>query len=161
LALLRGSGPTGMAGMRGRRPLGSGPSLARPFIGIASERLREYCHARALPYAVDPTNADLGLRRNAVRAALAQLRPIFPGLDRAVARAAELLAAERDATKRSELRRTVREQLAADENLRDIDFTHIEAAVRALEEGRTGTFHMKPGVALRIKRGAICGIKRV
>ncbi|MBV8198663.1 MAG: hypothetical protein JO263_11035, partial [Candidatus Eremiobacteraeota bacterium] len=161
LALLRGSGPTGLSGMRGRRTLRTSLELARPLIGVPSKRLRDYCHARCLPYAVDPTNADPGVRRNAVRAALDQLRPLFPGLDRAVARAAELLSAEADATKRSQLRRCVREQLAADEDLRDIDFTHVEAAVRALEAGRTGTFHMKPGIALSIKRGAISGIKRV
>lgn len=161
LALLRGSGPTGLAGMRSRRALAPNVDLARPLITVSPERLRDYCHACCLPYAVDPTNADVTVRRNAVRAALEQLRPVFPGLDRAVARAAELLGADQDATPRAQLRRFVREQLAADEALRDIDFTHVEAAVRALEEGRTGTFHMKPGIELSIERGSIRGIKRL
>jgi tRNA(Ile)-lysidine synthase TilS/MesJ len=144
--------------MRDRRELERGIDLARPLLGVSSETLRAYCHANALPYAVDPTNAQQTLRRNAVREALATLRPLFPGLDGAVARAAELVAHERDATPRAELRRAIRDRLAADRQLRDIDFSHVEAAVRALEEGRTGTFYMKPGIALRIERGSIRGI---
>lgn len=158
LALLRGTGPAGLRGMRRRRRLAPHVDLARPLVGVPSEALRAYCHARALPYAVDPTNARDDLRRNAVRAALAALRPLFPGLDAAVARAAHVVGDEGDATKRAELRRTIRERLAIDDELRDIDFTHVEAAVRALETGRSGTFLMKPGVALRIEGGAIAGI---
>jgi tRNA(Ile)-lysidine synthase len=160
LALLRGAGSTGLSGMRSRRPLAPGVSLARPLIGVVPEALRAYCHARALPYAVDPTNAQTSLRRNAVREALTALRPLFPGLDAAVARAAEMVAQERDASRRARLRRAVREQLATEEELRDIYFVHVEAAVRALEAGRSGIFQMKPGVALRIERGTIEGITR-
>lgn len=160
LALLRGTGPAGLRGMSGRRRLAAGIDLARPFIGIPSEELRAYCHARALPYAVDPTNADLSLRRNAVREALAALRPFFPSLDAAMARAAEVLSEEADGSRRAGLRRCVRELFAEEDGLRDVDFQHVEAAVHAIEGGRTGTFHMKPGVALRIERGAIAGITR-
>jgi tRNA(Ile)-lysidine synthase len=160
LALLRGAGPDGLRGMRARRPLDAGVELARPLIGVASQELRAYCHARALPYAVDPTNADSARRRNAVREALAALRPLFPGLDEAVARAASLLSDERDQTERAHLRRALRRRLADEVELRDIDFEHVEAAVRALEEGRTGVFYMKPGVALRIEGHGIGGMKR-
>jgi tRNA(Ile)-lysidine synthase len=160
LALLRGTGPAGLRGMRGRRRLAPNLELARPFIGIPSEALRAYCHARSLPYVVDPTNAQGSLRRNAVREALEALRPLFPGLDAAVARAAEVVAEERDVSRRAELRRSVREQLGREDELRDIDFQHVEAAVRALEGGRTGIFHMKPGIALRIERGAVTGVSK-
>jgi tRNA(Ile)-lysidine synthase len=160
LALLRGAGPAGLRGMRGRRRLAPGLDLARPFLGVPSEALRGYCHTRVLPYAVDPTNAARALRRNAVREALDALRPLFPGLDLAVARAAEVVSHEHDATRRAELRRCVRDELGKEDELRDIDFLHVEAAVRALEDGRTGTFLMKPGVALRIERGAIAGITK-
>jgi tRNA(Ile)-lysidine synthase len=96
LALLRGAGPDGLAGMRARRPLRNGVDLARPLLQIAADDLHRLCHLHALPYAVDPSNADRGLRRNALRAALGALRPLFPGLDAAVARTAEVLAQERD-----------------------------------------------------------------
>jgi len=157
LALLRGAGPEGLAGMRARRPLRDGVDLARPLLQIAAEDLLGLCRLHALPYAVDPSNADRGLRRNALRAALEALRPLFPGLDAAVARTAELLAAERAGTQRADLRREVRAALAAQEDLRDVDFVHVEAAVRAIERGGSGRFHMKSGVELRIERGAIVG----
>ena len=155
LALLRGAGPDGLAGMRARRPLAAGIDLARPLLRVPSEELRRVCHAHALPYAVDPTNADRGLRRNALREALDALRPLFPGLDAAVARTAEVLTEERAGTQRADLRREVRAALAAQESLQDVDFVHVEAAVRALERGGSGRFHMKKGVELRIERGAI------
>lgn len=160
LALLRGTGPAGLRGMEARRPLARGIDLARPLLRIPSERLRAYCHTRALPYAIDPSNARTALRRNAVREALAALRPLFPGLDAAVARAAEVAADERAASPRAKLRSAVREQLAKETELRDIDFLHVEEAVRALEDGRTGTFHMKAGIALRIEGGAVTGITK-
>ncbi|MGA8384149.1 MAG: tRNA lysidine(34) synthetase TilS [Candidatus Cybelea sp.] len=158
LALLRGSGLAGLSGMQARRSLEPGLDLARPLLGVTPETLRAYCHARALPYAVDPTNSDAGRRRNAVREALANLRPLFPALDRAVSRAAEVIAEEERGSPRARLRRSVREHFAADDDLRDLDFAHVEAAVRALESGRTGTYFMKPGVGLRVEGGSIAGI---
>lgn len=160
LALLRGAGPDGLRGMRARRPLADGVDLARPLLSLPSEMLREYCHEHALPYAVDPSNAAPAQRRNAVREALEALRPLFPALDAAVARAAQLISEDRDAAPRAELRRSIRDRLAGEDELRDIDFAHVEAAVRALEAGRTGVFHMKPGVWLRIERGSISEVGR-
>jgi tRNA(Ile)-lysidine synthase len=159
LALLRGTGPTGLRGMPGRRRLAPGLDLARPFLRLASESLRAYCHARALPYAVDPSNAQISIRRNAVRDALTALRPLFPALDVAVARAAEIAGEQTSGSRRSAFRASIREQLCPDD-LYDIDFLHIEEAARALEAGRSGTFHMKPGLALRIERGAVTGITK-
>jgi tRNA(Ile)-lysidine synthase len=158
LALLRGSGLAGLSGMPARRTLEPGLDIARPLLAVAPEALRAYCHARALPYAVDPTNSDSGRRRNAVREALSNLRPLFPALDRAVARAAEVIAQEQRGSPRARLRRSVRERFAADDDLRDLDFAHVEAAVRALESGRTGTYFMKPGIGLRVEDGSIAGI---
>lgn len=160
LALFRGTGPRGLAGMRPRRALGPGLELARPFLRVAPERLLAYCVGSALPYAVDPGNADTMLRRNAVRSALAALRPLFAGLDEAVARAADLIGDEIDASGRSGLRRLVRTAVAEEDGLRDLDFVHVEQAVRAIERGGSGEFHMKRGVALRIERGAISVIKK-
>jgi tRNA(Ile)-lysidine synthase len=158
LALFRGAGPEGISGIRARRPMASGVDLVRPLLGVASDTLRQYCHARWLPYSVDPTNADLGLRRNAVRDALEALRPLFPGLDRAVARASRLVDEEVVAGERADVRRRIRERLAAEQGLRDVDFQHVEAAVRAIERGASGNFYMKAGVRLQIERGAIAGI---
>ena len=158
MALLRGTGPDGLSGMPVRRDLVDGVAIARPLLGVDAQALLAYCHTLMLPYAVDPTNADMRHGRNAVREALTALRPHFPGLDRAVARAADVLGAEREGTRRAELRRLVRERFAEESTLRDVDFAHVEEAVRAMEMGRTGTFLMKAGLALRIERGAIRGI---
>ncbi len=127
--------------------------MARPLLRIGAEDLRYYSHVNALPYAVDPTNGRRALRRNAVRAALGDLRPAFPGLDLAVARAAELVASEQAGSLRADLRRRVRREVAEQAGLRDIDFAHVEAAVRAMESGRGGRFLMKKGVALRVEAG--------
>ena len=155
LALFRGTGPDGLAGMPVRRALAEGVDLARPLLRLDHAALARCCHMAALPYALDPTNADAAYRRNAVRAALQGLRPAFPGLDRAVSRAAELLAADLAGSRRSGLRRRVRAALRENEALRDVDFGHVEAAVRALESAGTGRFHMSSGVELRVERDRI------
>jgi tRNA(Ile)-lysidine synthase len=161
LALFRGGGLEGLTGMEPRRRVAEGVDLIRPLLRIAPEDLRAYCHVGALPYAIDPTNADLSLRRNAVREALEALRPAFPGLDAAVARAAEVILHEASGTPRASLRRQVREALREQEGLRDVDFTHVEAAVRALERGASGRFFMKEGMALAIDRGSFSVEKKI
>lgn len=160
LALFRGAGPEGLTGMAPRRFLAEGVELARPLLRFPADDLRAYCHAQVLPYAVDPTNADSDRRRNALRNALGALRPLFPGLDEAVARAAHLVGDEARAPERAGLRRKVRERLAQEDTLADVDFAHVEAAVRALESGGSGSFYMKAGIRLEIDRGAIAGISK-
>lgn len=155
LALFRGTGPAGLAGMPQRRPLEEGIDLARPVLRFERADIRGYVQAAGLPYAVDPTNEDLTYRRNAVRNALAALRPLFPGLDAAVSRAAELVAGELVQTPEAALRRQVRETLREHQALRGVDFEHIEAAVRALERGSSGRFSMGSGVELAIENGQL------
>lgn len=155
MALFRGTGPQGLAGMPARRPIAAGIDLARPLLRIEREDIRAYVQAAGLPYAVDPTNADLQLRRNAVREALAALRPLFPGLDAAVSRAAQVVDAELAGAPEALLRRHVRDTLRENQALRGVDFEHVEAAVRALERGRSGRFSMGPGVELTIENGEL------
>jgi tRNA(Ile)-lysidine synthase len=152
LGLFRGAGPSGLAGMRARRELAGGVDLARPLLKFGEADLRYVCHVHALPYAVDPTNADAGIRRNAVREALETLRPLFPGLDAAIARTADVVGEELAGSQRADLRRHVRETLAAEVGLRDVDFEHVEAAVRAMERGSSGRFHMRKSVILTLSK---------
>lgn len=91
LALFRGTGPRGLRGMPPRRALAPGIALLRPLLRADRAALRHYCERARLPYAIDPSNLDESYRRNALRPRLAELRPFFPGLDRAVARCAEIL----------------------------------------------------------------------
>ncbi len=155
LALFRGTGAAGLAGMPSRRALADGLDLIRPLLLAPASELLAYCHAEALPYAVDPTNADDELRRNAVRQALTGLRPLFPGLDEAISRAAELGAAEADETPRAALRRQVRAAVGADCGLKDVAFAHVEAAAIALERGGSGRFFIKDGFDLIIQDGRL------
>lgn len=155
LALFRGTGPQGLAGMPARRSLAEGIDLARPLVRFARAEIREYVQSAGLPYSVDPTNADLTFRRNAVREALAALRPLFPGLDAAVARAAQVVGDELVQAPVAALRRQVRETLREHQALRGVDFDHIEAAVRALERGASGRFSMGSGVEVTIENGEL------
>lgn len=155
LALFRGTGLRGLRGMPERRPLSPGLTLVRPLLRVERSSLRKYCHRRTLPYALDPSNADLGLRRNAVRAALESLREVFPQLDRAVSRAAEIVRHEAAGANRAALRRRILAALRERDSLGEVSFKHIEAAVNALENGRSGHFFMGSDVELEIGGGQL------
>jgi tRNA(Ile)-lysidine synthase len=159
LALFRGTGSAGLAGMPARRALEPGLDLMRPLLRRSAEELLDFCHEAAAPYSVDPTNADPGIARNGVREALAALRPLFPQLDRAVARAAALAADEAQDARRAGLRRLVREHVEGECGLLDVAFEHVEAAVRAMERGASGRFHLKPGIELEVLDGTIAAIR--
>jgi tRNA(Ile)-lysidine synthase len=152
LALLRGTGPDGLAGMRPVRPLADGVALVRPLLGVEPEELAAYVAAEHLPYALDPTNVDLGYRRNALRSALAELRESFPHLDAAVARCAAILREERAGEPRARLRSELRAALAtAGAGTRDVSFERLDAAARALERGREGRHFLRRGVELVVE----------
>ena len=67
LKLLRGSGPHGLGGMRARRALGAGV-LWRPLLDLPRSVLHEYVVEHRLAFIDDPSNADLRLSRNYLRA---------------------------------------------------------------------------------------------
>ena len=66
LKLLRGAGPEGLAGMRARRPLGSG-QLWRPLLDTPRKQLLDYVGDHQLPVLTDPSNADPRLSRSVLR----------------------------------------------------------------------------------------------
>jgi tRNA(Ile)-lysidine synthase len=133
LALFRGTGPDGLAGMPARRALGGGIELIRPLLRVTHAELATELHRSGLPYALDPTNAGARYRRGALRGPLDALRAEFPHLDRAVARCAEIARGELDGTERAQARRALRERLRAEDALRDVPFERIEAALDAAE----------------------------
>ncbi|MBA4335440.1 MAG: tRNA lysidine(34) synthetase TilS, partial [Methylobacterium sp.] len=81
MRMARGSGPSGLAGMRGR-VVRDGTVLARPLLGVSKARLIATAHARGLAFVEDPSNGD-------PRFARARWRAVMPLL------AAEGLDAER------------------------------------------------------------------
>jgi tRNA(Ile)-lysidine synthase TilS/MesJ len=128
-------------------------TLVRPLLGTAHGDLVAYCAGRLLPYALDPTNDDLTYRRNAVRAALAELRRSFPGLDAAVARCAAIARDERAGSERAALRRRLREELdLATGQVRDVTYERLDAVARALERRRPGRHFVSRGVEVTIRR---------
>jgi tRNA(Ile)-lysidine synthase len=93
LALVRGTGPDGLAAM----PLQSG-ALVRPALELRRRDLRRHCEARHIPFVDDPTNDQPSFTRNRIR------REVMPALEAvshdavaALARAARLAAEERGA----------------------------------------------------------------
>lgn len=134
LALFRGTGLDGLAGMAPRRPLAPGVDLVRPLLRVTRAELATELRHSGLPYALDPSNADTRYRRNALRVHLAALRDDFPNLDRAVARCGEIVRGELGETPRAEARRALRAQLSEDGALRDVSFAAIEAALDASTE---------------------------
>jgi tRNA(Ile)-lysidine synthase len=145
LALFRGTGLDGLAGMPPRRALGAGIDLVRPLLRVSRAELRAELGRLALPYALDPSNADTRYRRNALRGRLDDLRADFPDLDTAVARCAEIVRAERSGDERAAARDDLRRRLRERDLLRDIPFERIEAALDAPAQARV---FLKPGVAL-------------
>jgi tRNA(Ile)-lysidine synthase len=151
LALLRGTGPDGMVGMRPRRPLTERVELVRPLLRVDPADLLAYCRSESLPYARDASNADPAYRRNALRAALETLRDDFPHLDEAVARCAEILRDERDGTERGQMRSGLRRLLADRGAVRDVTLERVDAAVRLLERGTPGRVSLGRGTELVVE----------
>lgn len=145
LALFRGTGPDGITGIAPERSLEEGLRLVRPLLRATHADLALELRRSGLPVALDPTNGEPRYRRNALRAALADLRREFPRLDRAVARYAEIVRDEVRGDERSLARRAVRERLRASGDLRDIPFERIEAALDARPQGRV---FLKTGLEL-------------
>jgi tRNA(Ile)-lysidine synthase len=150
LALFRGTGLEGIAGMPPRRPLAPGIELVRPLLRVAHTRLREEVLRENLPYALDPTNAQPAYRRNALRLLLGELRVEFPNLDAAVARCSEIVREELAGSHAAQHRRAIRERLRGAGELADVPFERIEAAVRAFGGNRRARVFLKPGLELTI-----------
>jgi len=88
LALLRGSGPQGLAAMPVSAPLGAG-RLVRPLLDFSRRSLAEYAQRQGLDWIHDPSNAHPAFDRNYLRhQVLPVLRARWPSLDATLARSA-------------------------------------------------------------------------
>jgi len=97
LALARGGGPRGLAGMRARRDL-EGGTLLRPLLSVSRSQTRAACAAEGVAVWDDPHNTEDRFARVRVREAMDTLiaalgADVVPNL----ARTAELVAADTDA----------------------------------------------------------------
>ncbi|MES2044182.1 MAG: tRNA lysidine(34) synthetase TilS [Pseudomonadota bacterium] len=96
----RGSGPSGLAGIRARRTLG-GVSLIRPLLGWRRAELRALVEEGGIPFVDDPSNSDERFERVRVRQLLAAEPWLDPlQLAQAAAHAAEVDGALADLAER-------------------------------------------------------------
>jgi tRNA(Ile)-lysidine synthase len=89
LRAVRGGRPAGIAACRGR--------LVRPLLHVRRAKLRAWLSGEGIAWTEDPTNADVSLERNWLRA---EVMPLLearrPGAVKALARAAELARDDAD-----------------------------------------------------------------
>lgn len=95
LALARGAGPRGLAGMPVRREL-DGTTLLRPLLEVSRDQTRKACAILGLTPWDDPHNADPSYARARVRADVLPVlvRALGPGVVDNLARTAGLIAAD-------------------------------------------------------------------
>ncbi|BCB85668.1 tRNA lysidine(34) synthetase TilS [Phytohabitans suffuscus] len=95
LALARGSGPRGMAGMPRRRDV-EGVALLRPLLDVSRDETRKACAALSLNPWDDPHNTDPAYARARVRSSAlpALVEALGAGVVDNLARTARLLAAD-------------------------------------------------------------------
>ncbi|RKR89599.1 tRNA(Ile)-lysidine synthase [Micromonospora pisi] len=93
LALARGAGPHGLAGMPARREL-AGVTLLRPLLDVDREQTRKACAVLGLSPWEDPHNTDPGYARARVRSDLlpALIATLGPGVVANLARTARMIA---------------------------------------------------------------------
>lgn len=86
LRLLRGSGVTGLAGIRPVVKFGSG-WMARPLLSVSRQQLQDYARQHGLQCIDDPSNQNHDHDRNYLRhAIIPQLEDRWPGLQATLAR---------------------------------------------------------------------------
>jgi tRNA(Ile)-lysidine synthase len=154
LRLLRGAGARGLSGIPPRRGI-----LVRPLIDRSRAEVLAYLGERGLPHLEDPTNATPRFLRNRVRAEiLPVLRALAPQVERALARAADLLRDDEQALA-SRGRRLVRRDSARVEDLLGEPVAVRRRAVRSLWKRATGrgtgleAHHVESALALLGRRG--------
>jgi tRNA(Ile)-lysidine synthetase-like protein len=91
MALVRGAGPAGLAGVAESRRLSDGVRLIRPALGATRVDLRRICAIAEWAWREDATNADVSRVRARIRSEIApRLEAIRPGVARRAARSANL-----------------------------------------------------------------------
>lgn len=88
--LIRGAGPSGLAGIPEKRPLGTG-LLMRPLLGLTRDQIETYAGSHQLAYLNDGSNDDTRYDRNFLRhEVLPLIESRWPGYRSGFARSAAL-----------------------------------------------------------------------
>jgi tRNA(Ile)-lysidine synthase TilS/MesJ len=89
--LIRGTGPSGLAGIPYHRP----PNIFRPMLEVTRSETREISSLVGLPFADDPMNEDIEVTRNVLRSRLIpELSELNPRLPDSIARMAASIASD-------------------------------------------------------------------
>jgi tRNA(Ile)-lysidine synthetase-like protein len=94
MALCRGAGLDGLAGMAWRRGMGRGVSLIRPMLGCTHAQATGLCGEAGLPWREDESNHDLMKRRAYVRhCVVPELEAQWPGAAQRAVQSGDVLMA--------------------------------------------------------------------
>ncbi|MEE2937288.1 MAG: tRNA lysidine(34) synthetase TilS [Planctomycetota bacterium] len=86
--LLRGTGPSGLTGIRSFRPIGTDLVLARPLLQVRREQIRDGLRANKQSWCEDSSNQNADFRRNWIRhKVIPLLQEQFPKAGDAILRA--------------------------------------------------------------------------
>jgi len=175
----RGGGARGLSSMRARVPLdATGMKIIRPLLGFTRRDIEAHAKARKLTFCEDETNASRGHTRNRLRHDVIPALAAALGLDPvpALARAAEILAAEDDMLEESvreraqaariEVQKLRREPMAMQRRWLkawlharikgDVSFDTIERArVLALSKSAPAKMNLPRGFHLRRREGIL------
>ncbi|MCI0676291.1 MAG: tRNA lysidine(34) synthetase TilS [Phycisphaerales bacterium] len=94
MALCRGAGLSGLAGMRWTRRLDSAVSLVRPLLGVPKTDCEDFCRTAGIQWRDDPSNLDATKKRARMRRdVLPVLHELWPNAAQRVQGASDLLRA--------------------------------------------------------------------
>lgn len=95
LRLLRGSGRTGLCGLREVLERPGRPAVIRPLLGVSRRDVHAFLERAGIAYRLDPSNEDLRFERNRVRHhVLPLLEATWPGVSDRLARTSQILVEE-------------------------------------------------------------------
>lgn len=98
MALCRGAGPDGIAGMPWSRRLDDSISLVRPLLSVRKTECEEFCRVAGIRWREDPSNADATKARARLRReVLPVLESLWPDAARRASATADMFQTARDA----------------------------------------------------------------
>ena len=101
MALCRGAGPDGLAGMSWCRPLDASVSLIRPMLAVRKSDCEGFCRAAGIQWREDPSNTDTTkVRARLRREVLPILESLWPDAARRASATADMLQIARSAITR-------------------------------------------------------------
>lgn len=147
MAILRGTGLSGLAGMRPKRPLAEGITLWRPFLQVRRRDLQQWLESLGQPFRVDPSNLDRAFTRNRLRSdLLPMLRERFnPRVDDAILRLSAHAAAAADRERRAASRILLRALLGRSTRTARLDADVLTSAHPGLASAALRLLFLRSG----------------